>query len=225
MIARVLQFPCFLAAGLIATAQLHAETRIFEDSGGRKLEAEVLGVSGDTVELKLKSGKVSKLSISKFSEIDKSYLRRWEEEHVDAEKAKKSAEAEKKRIAEIPAKMEAYCRGQMGKQVGNGECWTLADEAFKACGLKRPGGDLRVWGRLVDWKKEELLPGDIVEYRSAKFDNGSSTGPEHTSVVIKGGKRGIMIAEQNWSGNKTVRETGFDPKGLNSGEIMIYRPQ
>lgn len=44
-------------------------------------------------------------------------------------------------------------------------------------------------------------------------------------MVVRGGKRGIMIAEQNWGGNKTVREAEFNPKGLISGEIMIYRPQ
>ena len=43
--------------------------------------------------------------------------------------------------------------------------------------------------------------------------------------MIKGGKRGIMIAEQNWGGNKTVHEAEFKPKGLVSGGIMIYRPQ
>lgn len=44
-------------------------------------------------------------------------------------------------------------------------------------------------------------------------------------MVIKGGKRNITIAEQNWSGNKTVHEAPFNPKELVSGEIMIYRPQ
>ena len=215
----------FLALCLATVPALRAEMREFEDSTGRKLQAEVLGIEGESVKVKLKSGKTTTIPLSKFSEIDKSYLGRWEKENAASQKAKLSAEAEAKRIAEIPAKMEAYCRSQMGVQVGNGECWTLADEAFKACGLKRPGDDMRVWGRLVDWKKEALLPGDIVEYRTAKFSNGNSTGPEHTAVVTKGGKRGMMIAEQNWGGNKTVHEAPFNPKELVSGEMMIYRPQ
>ncbi len=215
----------FLAFSIATCLPLRAEMREFEDSTGRKLQAEVLGIEGDSAKMKLKSGKVTTIPLEKFSEIDKSYLKCWAQENADAQKAKQSAEAEQKRIAEIPAKMEAYCRSKMGVQVGNGECWTLADEAFKACGLQRPSGEMRVWGRLVDWKKEELLPGDVVEYRSAKFQNGSSTGPEHTSVVTKGGKRNVMIAEQNWSGNKTVHEAPFNPKELVSGEIMIYRPQ
>src|SRR5436190_5805959 len=59
-------------------------------------------------------------------------------------------------------KLVEYCKGKKGQQVGNGECWTLADEAFKAHALQRPGGALRVWGRVVDPKKERPEPGDIV---------------------------------------------------------------
>ena len=126
---------------------------------------------------------------------------------------------------ELPLMLVAFCKQNMGKQVGNGECWTLANEAFRSCGLARPGGDNRVWGRLLDLKQEKLAPGDIVEYRNAKFSNGSSTGPAHTSVVVKGGRRGsATIAEQNWSGHKTVREAPFDSRTLIEGEVMVYRP-
>ena len=108
--------------------------------------------------------------------------------------------------------------------MGDGECWTLADEAFKACGLQRPGEDARVWGRLLDLKKEKIEAGDIVEYRAAKFSDGGSTGPEHTSVVVKGGRRErATIAEQNW-GEKTVREAPFDAGALVEGQVMVYRP-
>ncbi len=118
-----------------------------------------------------------------------------------------------------------FCKSKLGKQVGNGECWTLADEAFKACGLKRPGADMRVWGKIVDHKKEKLQPGDIVEFRSARFSDGGFTAPEHTAVVVKGGKRSIVVAEQNWGGNKTVHERAMDLGGLVSGTLIIYRPE
>ena len=84
---------------------------------------------------------------------------------------------------------------------------------------------MRVWGRLLDLKKEKMQAGDIVEYRSAKFSNGTTTGPEHTAVVVKGGRRKATIAEQNWSGHKTVRESEFDSGALISGEVMVYRPE
>ena len=34
-----------------------------------------------------------------------------------------------------------YAHGKLGQQVGNGECWTLAFEALKDAGAKRPGQD------------------------------------------------------------------------------------
>ena len=47
-------------------------------------------------------------------------------------------------------RVAAYCLAQHGRKVGNGECWTLADEAFKSAGTRRPGKDMRVWGRVVN---------------------------------------------------------------------------
>jgi hypothetical protein len=44
-------------------------------------------------------------------------------------------------------------------------------------------------------------------------------------VAVKGGKRKATIAEQNWGGNKTVRETEFNADMLVDGEIMVYRPE
>ena len=44
-------------------------------------------------------------------------------------------------------------------------------------------------------------------------------------MVIKGGRRGVVVAHQNWSGKKTVSEAGFDPDKLTSGKVMVYRPE
>lgn len=216
----------FVLPALLLTTNLKAELHIFTDVEGRKISAEIETADDTGVSVKLKDGRKARIANDRLSPPDVTYVTEWRAAQAKAEKQKAKAEASAKRAAEIPVKIVAFCKANHGKQVGNGECWTLANEAFKACGLKRPGKDLRVWGRLLDLKKEKPQPGDIVEYRSAKFRDGSMTGPEHTSVVIKGGKRGaITIAEQNWGGNKTVRETLLDPGSLVRGEIMIYRPE
>src|SRR5262245_52686265 len=44
----------------------------------------------------------------------------------------------------LNAKVLQFAQGQMGKQVGNGECWTLAHDALAAAGAKRPGQELAV---------------------------------------------------------------------------------
>jgi hypothetical protein len=122
-------------------------------------------------------------------------------------------------------KVVNYCKENMGKQIGNGECWTLADEAFKACAIRRPGAEIRVWGRVVDPKKERPQPGDIVEFRAVEFSDGSKTGPEHTAVIIKvQGRERFTVAQQNWGGHKTVRDQQMNIDRLKGGQVIIYRP-
>jgi len=121
-------------------------------------------------------------------------------------------------------KIAAYCRTREGSKVGNGECWTPADEAFKSAGARRPGLDMRVWGREVDPARERLKAGDVIEFQNARFSNGTITGSAHTAVVVGGGPQsGFTIAEQNW-GRKTVRIVEMDLTKHVSGKVRIYRP-
>ena len=84
---------------------------------------------------------------------------------------------------------------------------------------------MRVWGRVVNPAKELLKPGDVVEFRSARFSDGIITGTEHTAVVVIGGSQEkFSIAEQNW-GRKTVRIREMDLTKKVSGTVIIYRPQ
>lgn len=129
------------------------------------------------------------------------------------------------RSGDPASRIAAYCLNQSGRKVGNGECWTLADEAFKSAGARRPGSDMRVWGRVVNPARESLKPGDVVEFKSAWFSDGIMTGPGHTAVVVVGGSQEkFSIAEQNW-GKKTVRVREMDLTKKVSGVVIIYRSQ
>ncbi|HWB05800.1 MAG TPA: CHAP domain-containing protein [Verrucomicrobiales bacterium] len=211
--------PLFLSLLLLLPFPAHSETHEFTDTEGRKLKAEILEYGDGWINVKRTDGRKATLTFNKLSDADKTWFNEWLA-------AKEKDAAAKKRAIEVPAKIVSYCKEQKGKQVGNGECWTLANECFKSCGLKRPGGQLRVWGRKLE-TKEKPQPGDIVEFKAAKFSDGGMTGPEHTAVVVGLGKQKgiIQIAEQNWGGNKTVRIRDFDPAGLKSGEMMFYRPE
>lgn len=122
-------------------------------------------------------------------------------------------------------RIASFCMAQKGRSVGNGECWTLADEAFKSAGARRPGSDMRVWGRVVNPAKEPLKPGDVIEFQSAWFNDGTITGSAHTAVVVKGGgQEYVTIAEQNW-GKKNVRIREMNLAGLRSGKFKIYRAE
>jgi hypothetical protein len=124
------------------------------------------------------------------------------------------------------ASIVAFCRKNSGRKVGDGECWALANEAFKATGARRPQGQLRVWGRQLDLRRESPLPGDILECDGTRFSDGSYVSKQHTAVIIAVHSPGfVRIAEQNFAGKKKVRERNLEISGLRSGKIFIYRPQ
>lgn len=209
---------------LAASFCMAREPRVFTDITGRKITAELTLVEDETITLKRYDGKTFTIPLAKLSKEDREYSLDWRKRH-ESEMEEIVAKAEAVKLAaERRVKTAAFCIASMGKQVGNGECWTLADEAFKATGAERPAGESRVWGRLVDIEKESLEPGDIVEFRVAKITGYGTTGPEHTAVVVKGGRRGqCTLAEQNWSNVKKVREVKVNLRGLVSGEVMVYR--
>lgn len=60
----------------------------------------------------------------------------------------------------------AFCADSIGKRVGNGECWTLAERALIHAGAARPVGFK--FGDEVT--AEELRPGDVVQFESARFE-------------------------------------------------------
>ena len=145
-------------------------------------------------------------------------------------------------------KVVEYAKSQVGKQVGNGECWTLANEAMKSAGTKSsfnftdtPNKGDYVWGTLtygLDGGKEtgtlkDVKPGDVVQFRDTKFSgkkgNGTytMTASHHTALVLKADKdaKTITIVHQNWSGKKTVAEATLALGDLKEGWIKVYRPQ
>ncbi len=194
-----------------------AEGRIFTNKEGKKIDAEYVNATDTHVVLKLKkNGRTYSLEIAKFSEDDISFIK---ETRNEIEKVRKLS-SEKVRVAKA---IVSFAEENKGKKVGNGECWTLADEAYKSAKASRPGA--RVWGRIVDWENEEIQPGDILELESAKFSDGSKSGPNHTAIVISKGNDGsFSVHHQNWGRpGKIVSESHFDLTKLTSGKAMVYR--
>ncbi len=123
-------------------------------------------------------------------------------------------------------KVVVWASGQVGKQIGAGECWDLANSALLQAGAKTssdlgPTGDDDdyVWGTVVDPK--DALPGDVIQYRdwemttttrtevtfsddSGWFDAPTSTvgHAHHTSIVTTNpGNGALTVLEQNHLGN------------------------
>jgi hypothetical protein len=124
------------------------------------------------------------------------------------------------------AAIVVFCRKHKGRKVGNGECWTLANEAFKHTGATRPGGALRVWGRRLNLRRESPLPGDILECDRTRFSDGYYVPVQHTAVIIGvHSATRVRIAEQNVGGVRKVKERDVDLSGIRGGTIAVFRPQ
>lgn len=216
----------FLICQLAWTGFIFGEERTFTDTAGRTLVAELKSATDDAVTVRRKDGRIFTIAMETLSEEDRSYVRTWRAGRDAGQARRDAAVAARLEGIERRRKIADFCQRHHRKQVGNGECWTLADQAFQASGATRPDGQARVWGRVVDFRKEPVEAGDIVEFRHAEITGYGITGPEHTAVVIKGGRRGrCTLAEQNWGGVKTVRHVEVNLAATVAGEVMVYRPE
>lgn len=96
-----------------------------------------------------------------------------------------------------------FCELNMNRQVGNGECWTLAHDGLKHVqGIVLPrvmvsNGTIhgqciyhRDAGRIISGRFEDIQRGDVVQYFECKFERrqggrvvyvSSAGAPDHTS--------------------------------------------
>jgi len=119
----------------------------------------------------------------------------------------------------INQKVISWVHGQLGKQVGRGECWDLADQALRKAGAHSSNttdadADYE-WGEAI--KLADAGPGDVLQFRNysvtttttttKKFTDGTEDTeteeetverPHHTALVdTNPGNGWINIVEQN----------------------------
>jgi len=118
----------------------------------------------------------------------------------------------------MSVRIVGYARRQSGSQVGDGQCFALADRALTSAGAKTASdfGTITrdadyVWGTSV--ALSDLQAGDIIQFRNYSFDrettvehsDGSTDTktetqgrPHHTAVVEQVGSNGeVTVLEQN----------------------------
>jgi hypothetical protein len=106
---------------------------------------------------------------------------------------------------------------RLGQKVGNGECFTLVDEALRNAGAKSasdfgsvaPDADY-VWGTSVTMSA--VRPGDIIQFRDYRYtrtietsnpdgsggtDTDGHERPHHTAIVRSVNGSQITVLEQN----------------------------
>jgi hypothetical protein len=139
---------------------------------------------------------------------------------------------EKSEVPDINRCVLSYVNSVMGTTVGRGECWDLAQEALDGCGADWD----RPWkfGALLDPSKDEIRPGDIIQFRTVKLleqlpDGGSRWQvigmPDHTAVIIAVlGPLRYRLAHQNINGKRSVITTEVNLNQATAGKYGIYRP-
>ncbi len=117
------------------------------------------------------------------------------------------------------------------KQIGNGECWTLANEAIKDAGASPPESRKTTsdFGKLVTTvttnAKDEISkakPGDILQYYNVVLTTGEGTD-RHTAIVERVQGRAVYVVESNVDNVKVPQRGEVDCDKLFSGQIKVWR--
>ena len=118
----------------------------------------------------------------------------------------------------INARVVQYAQDNMGRKVGSGECFDLADQALRAAEAKSAADFGRVtptadyiWGQAVT--RAQTRPGDILQFRNysetvvttISYADGSGetltethSRPHHTAIVRTSHSHGrLTVFEQN----------------------------
>lgn len=119
----------------------------------------------------------------------------------------------------------------IGKKVDRGECWDLANLALNQVKAKWDG--YLNYGTMVDWKKECIQPGDILQFEkvelSGNIDQNSKYTESfyhHTAIVYAVHEDGTieLIHQNTGQYGKKVGVTTMNFKDLKKGTIQAYRP-
>lgn len=126
-------------------------------------------------------------------------------------------------LPEVNQKVVEYCNQKMGKKVDRGECWDLARFALDYAGANWEAP--YDFGKKVDYKKDALLAGDIIQFEKVEFSDGFSAY-QHTAIVYEViDENKIVIVHQNFNNVRKVSTLELDLSKLTKGKLEFFRPQ
>lgn len=122
-------------------------------------------------------------------------------------------------------KVLEFSKKNLGKKIERGECWDLANSALNYANAKWEAPFN--FGDKIDYKKQDLLPGDILQFTNVKFvfTNGSASFPKHTAVVYKANKNKVTLLHQNFNNKRYVDTLSINFENIKNGKIEAYRPK
>ena len=132
----------------------------------------------------------------------------------------------------------SFARNNIGRKVGDGECFALADQALRGAGAATAENFCRV-GRNTNyiWSSQTVTPsaaqpGDILQFRNFVFDRrtdhpggsyetaGAQSRPHHTAVVVSARTEGGIVFLTILEQNVAIGGTGNQPgKSVRQNEI------
>lgn len=141
----------------------------------------------------------------------------------------------------------SWAEAMMNKQVGDGECWTLAKEAIDQSSHGYAlSPQSYTHGALVYHAtggapapiayNDSIRRGDILQFTNGRFETRNAQGvvtgfstvgmPNHTSVVtsVSANNRVVEIVQQNVSGVKKVQKGSHNLDEMTQGDLKIFRP-
>lgn len=148
--------------------------------------------------------------------------------------------------------LASWCESNMGHQVGDGECWTLARDALQAvattCSSRGQEPCMISQSLIHGHLLYSFIPaqspypdprggvleagvarGDIIQLLTAHFHakNGGQKwagAPDHTAVITGLDSNGVLsVVEQNVGNVKKVQTGSYDMSELVKGEVRIFR--
>lgn len=175
---------------------------------------------------------------------------RAEQKHLPPPRPLSTSELEDYR-EQYSDRVANWCESRLGQQVGNGECWTLADEALKAIAAEERSRGVEpcmtsqsvVHGSVIftclppkpceprgGVEAAGVARGDIIQFLSAHLKRKDGHGeswagaPDHTAIVTHVERSGLLrVVESNSGGVKRVKEGQYDFSELVGGEVRIFR--
>ncbi len=132
-------------------------------------------------------------------------------------------------IPELNQKMIGFVNKHIGKKVGRGECWDLAQIPLEE---NNADWDKQyVFGEKLNLLKDQIFPGDIIQFEKVfiKFQEGNKQYTQnyyhHTAIVYEVLENGIFkIAQQNTEKGKKVTIDVLNINFVKKGKLLFYRP-
>lgn len=133
-------------------------------------------------------------------------------------------------VDSLNQRIASLAGGKMGKKVGRGECWDLAQYVLEETNCEWDG--MYVFGEELA-PSACLMPGDIIQFKNVviKYQKGKTKYTEmmthHTAIVyeVKSKDEVVLIHQNTGYTGRKVGTSALVFSTITKGKYWIYRPK